>query len=89
MREKLKTEVSTVRHTDLQGESLSRKQLSADVKWVSAAFLNDLLYERILYKGAIYISRKTLISFLFVSGQQKIANMRTLSKVVSAERIAS
>lgn len=68
MRKKLKTEVSTVRHTALQGESPSRKQLSADVKWVSAAFLNDLLYERILYKGAIYISRKTLISVLFVSG---------------------
>jgi len=84
----------------LQGESLGRKQLAADIKWEPAAFLNDLLYGRILYKGAIQTTRETF-SFLFhlLQGSKKKkkerkkerkkdkTNIFTLSTVVSAERI--
>lgn len=80
----------------MQGESLGRKQLAADIKWEPAAFLNDLLYGRILYKGAIQTTRETF-SFLFhlLQGSKKKkkerkkdkTNIFTLSTVVSAERI--
>lgn len=73
-----KTEVSTIRHTALLGESFSWKQLS-DFRWESAAFLNDLSQERILHKRTIYSSRKIWFIFFFVSGQHKILNMYSIN----------
>lgn len=89
MRKKIEAEVSTIRPTDLQDESLSKKQLPADFKWVFAASLNDQIYESILYKSAIHTSRNTLISLLFVSKWQKMPNISTLMTVASTGRIVS
>lgn len=48
----LGAEVSIITPTDLQDESLSRKQLPANFKWVFATSLNDQTYKSILYKSA-------------------------------------